>query len=125
MSESCRLAESRLQGSARIVFPQTFPMLLVLVFARGQQMGSINRRNIGLIGANRRQAALRNPSTERSQASSWFQLAERRATKPSFGSDFPQVAEGRLGDAGSNQAISVERDSVRKEQLLEPLSLFE
>ncbi len=39
--------------------------------------------------------------------------------------DFPQVAEGRCGYAGSNKAISVERDSVRKEQLLEPLTLVE
>jgi hypothetical protein len=42
-----------------------------------------------------------------------------------FGSDFPQVAEGRCSCAGSNKAISVERDSVGKEQLLEPLPLFE
>ena len=50
-----------------------------------------------------------------------------RSTKPSFisGSDFPQVAEGRCGYAGSNKAISVERDSIRKEQLLEPLTLVE
>jgi hypothetical protein len=41
------------------------------------------------------------------------------------GSDFPQVAEGRCGYAGSNKAISVERDSIRKEQLLEPLTLVE
>ena len=39
--------------------------------------------------------------------------------------DRPQVAEGRCGYAGSNKAFSVERDSVRKEQLLEPLALFE
>ena len=37
----------------------------------------------------------------------------------------PQVAEGRRGYAGSNTPISVERDSVWKEQLLEPLPLFE
>jgi len=37
----------------------------------------------------------------------------------------PQVAEGRCGYAGSNKPISVERDSFRKEQLLEPLALFE
>jgi hypothetical protein len=37
----------------------------------------------------------------------------------------PQVAAGRCGYAGSNKAISVERDSVRKEQLLEPLALVE
>jgi len=37
----------------------------------------------------------------------------------------PQVAEGRRGYGGSNKAVSVERDSVRKEQLLEPLALFE
>jgi hypothetical protein len=37
----------------------------------------------------------------------------------------PQVAEGRCSCARSNKAISVERDSVRKEPLLEPLSLFE
>ena len=42
-----------------------------------------------------------------------------------FGSDFPQVAEGRCSCAGSNKAISVERDSLRKEQLLEPLALIE
>ena len=41
------------------------------------------------------------------------------------GSDFPQVAEGRCGYAGSNKAVSVERDSIRKEQLLEPLTLVE
>ena len=40
------------------------------------------------------------------------------------GSDFPQVAEGRCGYAGSNKAISVERDPVGKEQLLEPLALI-
>ena len=34
----------------------------------------------------------------------------------------PQVAEGRCGYAGSNKAFSVERDSVGKEQLLEPLT---
>jgi hypothetical protein len=39
--------------------------------------------------------------------------------------DRPQVAEGRCGYAGSNKAFSVERDSVCKEQLLEPLALFE
>jgi hypothetical protein len=42
-----------------------------------------------------------------------------------FGLDLPQVAEGRCSCAGSNKAISVERDSVGKEQLLEPLSLVE
>jgi hypothetical protein len=35
------------------------------------------------------------------------------------------VAESRCGCAGSNKAISVERDSIRKEQLLEPLTLVE
>jgi hypothetical protein len=39
--------------------------------------------------------------------------------------DRSQVAEGRCGYAGSNRAFSVERDSVWKEQLLEPLPLFE
>jgi hypothetical protein len=39
--------------------------------------------------------------------------------------DRPQVAEGRCGYAGSNKAFSVERDSVWKEQLLEPLALLE
>ena len=43
----------------------------------------------------------------------------------SFPPSIPQVTEGRCGYAGSNKAVSVERDSVRKEQLLEPLSLFE
>ncbi len=42
-----------------------------------------------------------------------------------FGFDSPQVAEGRRGCAGSNKAISVECNSVWKEQLLEPLSLIE
>jgi hypothetical protein len=37
----------------------------------------------------------------------------------------PQVAEGRCGYGGSNKAVSVERDSVWKEQLLEPLALLE
>ena len=41
-----------------------------------------------------------------------------------FGLDLPQVAEDRRGYAGSNKLISVERDSVGKEQLLEPLPLF-
>ena len=40
------------------------------------------------------------------------------------GLDFPQVAEGRCGYAGSNKASSVERDSLGKEQLLEPLALL-
>jgi hypothetical protein len=39
--------------------------------------------------------------------------------------DSSQVAESSCGCAGSNKAISVERDSVGKEQLLEPLSLIE
>jgi hypothetical protein len=37
----------------------------------------------------------------------------------------PQVAEGQCGYGGSNKAVSVERDSVGKEQLLEPLPLVE
>jgi len=37
----------------------------------------------------------------------------------------PQVAEGRYSCGGSNKAVSVERDSFGKEQLLEPLALFE
>jgi hypothetical protein len=41
------------------------------------------------------------------------------------GLDSLQVAEGRCCYAGSNKAFSVERDSVRTEQLLEPLALFE
>jgi hypothetical protein len=41
------------------------------------------------------------------------------------GSGFPQVTESRCGCAGSKKPISVERDSVRKEQLLEPLPLIE
>ena len=41
------------------------------------------------------------------------------------GLDFPQVAERRCGYGGSNKAVSIERDSVWKEQLLEPLALFE
>jgi hypothetical protein len=39
--------------------------------------------------------------------------------------DRPQAAEGQCACAGSNKPISVERKSVRKEQLLEPLSLVE
>jgi len=39
--------------------------------------------------------------------------------------DRPQVAEGRCGYAGSNKAVSVERNSVWKEQLVEPLALLE
>jgi hypothetical protein len=46
-----------------------------------------------------------------------------RSTNPRSG--FPQIAEGRCRYAGSNKAFSVERDSVGKEQLLEPLSLVE
>jgi hypothetical protein len=42
---------------------------------------------------------------------------------PSF--NRPQVAEGLCGYGGSNKAVSVERDSVWKEQLLEPLALLE
>jgi hypothetical protein len=42
-----------------------------------------------------------------------------------FTSVFPQVAEGRCSCAGSNKTISVDGDSVRKEQLLEPLALVE
>ena len=37
----------------------------------------------------------------------------------------PQVAESRCGYGGSNKAVSVERNSLRKEQLLEPLTLIE
>jgi hypothetical protein len=56
----------------------------------------------------------------------WFQLGAGLAHHPSISIlDWPQVAEGRCGYAGSNKAFSVERDSVRKEQLLEPLPLFE
>jgi hypothetical protein len=39
--------------------------------------------------------------------------------------DLPLVAEGRCGYGGSNKAVSVERNSLGKEQLLEPLALFE
>jgi hypothetical protein len=39
--------------------------------------------------------------------------------------DFPQVVEGRCGYAGSNKANSVERNSLGKEQLLEPLASFQ
>jgi hypothetical protein len=38
--------------------------------------------------------------------------------------DRPQVAEGRCGYPGSNKAVSVERDSLWKEQMLEPLALL-
>ena len=37
----------------------------------------------------------------------------------------PQIAEGRCGYTGSDKSISIERDSVGKEQLLEPLALVE
>jgi hypothetical protein len=39
--------------------------------------------------------------------------------------NWPQIAEGRRGYGGSNKAVSIERDSAWKEQLLEPLPLFE
>jgi hypothetical protein len=39
--------------------------------------------------------------------------------------DLPQVAERRCGYNGSKRAVSVEFDSLRKEQLLEPLPLLE
>ena len=42
-----------------------------------------------------------------------------------FGLDSPQVAERRRGCGGSNKPFSVERNSFGKEQLLEPLALFE
>jgi len=41
------------------------------------------------------------------------------------GPDFPQVTESRCSCAGSNKPIWVERDSAGKEQLSEPLPLFE
>jgi hypothetical protein len=37
----------------------------------------------------------------------------------------PQVAESGGGYGGWNKAVSIERDSFGKDQLLEPLSLFE
>jgi hypothetical protein len=37
----------------------------------------------------------------------------------------PQVADGACGYGGSNKAVSAECDSVWKEQLLEPLPLFQ
>jgi hypothetical protein len=36
----------------------------------------------------------------------------------------PQVAEGRCGYGGSNKAVSVERNSLWKKQLSEPLALL-
>ena len=39
--------------------------------------------------------------------------------------NLPQVVEGWRGYGGSNKAVSVERDSLWKEELLEPLFLFE
>ena len=49
-----------------------------------------------------------------------------RSTKPFIPTlSSPQVAESRSGYGGSNKAASVERDSVGKEQWLEPLPLFE
>ena len=49
-----------------------------------------------------------------------------RSTKPSFPVwIFPQVAESGCGCGGSNKAVSAERNSLWKEQLLEPLALLE
>ena len=39
--------------------------------------------------------------------------------------NLPQVVEGWRGYGGSNKAVSVKRDSFRKEQLLEPQALLE
>jgi hypothetical protein len=39
--------------------------------------------------------------------------------------DWPQVAEDRCSYGGSTKAVSIERDTVRKEPLLERLPLFE
>jgi hypothetical protein len=39
--------------------------------------------------------------------------------------DFPQVAESQCSCGGSNQRGTVERNSLWKEELLEPLPLFE
>ena len=65
-------------------------------------------------------------SASLSQSAIRFHLGQIWATTLSFPLSIrPQVAEGRRGYAGSNKAFSVERDSVGKEQLLEPLALFE
>jgi len=56
----------------------------------------------------------------------WFQLAPVWSTTFPFipTVNRPQVAESLCSCGGSNKAVSVERNSIRKEQSLEPLSLF-
>jgi hypothetical protein len=65
----------------------------------------------------------------RSLGEGGLSLSATRATvgRPTFifSFDSPQVAEGWRGYAGSNKPIFVKRDSVGKEQLLEPLALVE
>jgi hypothetical protein len=59
-------------------------------------------------------------------AGQWVPSGENLGHQPFIhGLDFPQVAEGPCGYAGSNKAFSVERDSVWKEELLKPLALLE
>ena len=69
--------------------------------------------------------ALWKSSIWRIQLVSGFHLGKIWATNLHFGLDSLHVAEGQCGYPGSNKAISVERDSVRKEQLLGTLPLFE
>jgi hypothetical protein len=54
-----------------------------------------------------------------------FQLAHIWSTTFIPGLDSPQVAEGRCGCAGSNKPMSVEGNTLRKEELLEPRPLVE
>ena len=42
-----------------------------------------------------------------------------------FSLNRPQAAESECGCGGSNKAVSIERDSLWKEQVLEPLALLE
>ena len=74
--------------------------------------------------SSRTQAVCRSPSTHVSHSLIWFQPREHLVHQTFIPTlNRPQVAECRCGYGGSNKAVSVERD--RKEQLLEPLPLFE
>jgi hypothetical protein len=66
------------------------------------------------------------PIERRSQADQWVRTRTNLVHRIFISqSRFPQVAEGRCSAPVRTNRISVERDSVRKEQLLEPLALVE
>jgi hypothetical protein len=69
---------------------------------------------------------LRTASMELSHRTIWFQTGDSLVHQTFMpGLDSPQVAESRRRYAGSNKPISVERNSIGKEELLEPLPLLE